>query len=379
MYIKKTHLIAISVILIVLTAVASVTAVNPFGIKNLDEFIKFSVASKILRSEYYQDIDMKEAAEMSILGFTAATNDPYTNYIWGEDMISYMEQLEGNYCGVGLYIENDSEENLISVSSAIEGGPAFEAGIKSGDKILMIDGKSYLGTELNDAATNMKGEENTEVVLTIRKAETNAVYDITLIRRNIEIATLSSKMLDNKIGYVKMTQFTEGVSEKLEKQLKNLKNDGMQGLIIDLRDNPGGLLNEAVACASIFVPANEIITYTLDKNEREEEFVSDDVDKISIPMVILLNGGSASASEVLSGALRDYDLATIIGEKSFGKGVVQSVLPIGFDSMMTITSATYYTPSGECIHNLGIEPDVTIEPSMNYDNQLDAAIKYLLK
>ena len=379
MYIRKTHLIVISIILIIVTAVISVTAVNPFGIKNLDKFIKFSITSKLLQHQYYQDIALDEAAEMSILGFTAATNDPYTSYIWGDDMISYLEQLEGNYCGVGLYIENDTEENLISVASAIEGGPAFEAGIKSGDKILMIDGKNYAGTELSEAASYMKGEENTEVTLTIRRAETNDVNDITLIRRNIEIDTLSSKMLEKNIGYIKMTQFTEGVSEKLLTELHNLKEDGMQGLILDLRDNPGGLLNEAVSCASIFVPTDKIITYTLNKNERKEEFLSIETDKISIPMVILLNGGSASASEVLSGALRDYELATIIGEKSFGKGVVQSVIPIGFDAMLTVTNSTYYSPSGKCIHNSGIQPDIEIKLLENTDNQLDAAVEFLLK
>ncbi len=374
MRIKKWHILTCS-ILIIVTAVLSIAAVNPFGFKNLDKFIKFSIASKVLRSEYYQDIDLDEAAEMSILGFTAAANDPYTSYIWGDDMLSYLEQLEGNYCGVGLYIENDTEENLISVASAIEGGPAFEAGIKSGDKILMVDGKSYAGTELSDAASYMKGEENTEVVLTVRKADTGVISDITLTRRNIDLAPLSAKMLENKIGYVKMTQFTDGISKKLSSELKKLENDGMTGLILDLRDNPGGLLEEAVLCASIFVPTNEVVTYTLNKNEERNEFLSVDSDKLSIPTVVLLNGGSASASEVLSGALRDYDMATIVGEKSFGKGVVQSVIPIGFDSVMTVTNATYYTPSGKCIHNLGIVPDIEVKQLENGDNQLTTAIE----
>ena len=394
MYIKKSKVILSIIAIVVLTAVLTTFALNPFGIANTGKFLKLSVVSRIINSVYYDNVDGAEAAEVAIAGVAASTGDPYTAYYWDDAAMAYMEQIQGDYCGVGLYIENDTDENLISVVSAIPGGSAEEAGITTDDKILKIDGQIYTGEQLTEASNYMRGEEGTNVTVVIRKADDNSEQEITLERRNIVIETASSRMLNNNIGYLSITQFTENVSDKVKEHINNLSSEGMKSLIIDLRNNPGGILEEAVNIASMFIDTGETITYTLDKNGRKDVYSSIDFlesgSKYNMDIVILVNGGSASASEVLTGALKDYDKAYVIGEKTYGKGVVQSVIPIGFNDILSVTVSRYYSPKGVCIHGTGIEPDSVVE--MSYDKisqnkdggigddiQLKAAVDYLTK
>lgn len=394
MYIKKSKVILSIVAIVVLTAVLTTFALNPFGIANTGKFLKLSVVSRIINSVYYDNVDGAEAAEVAIAGVAASTGDPYTAYYWDDAAMAYMEHIQGDYCGVGLYIENDTDENLISVVSAIPGGSAEEAGITTDDKILKIDGQIYAGEQLTEASNYMRGEEGTNVTVVIRKANDNSEQEITLERRNIVIETASSRMLNNNIGYLSITQFTENVSDKVKEHLNNLSSEGMKSLIIDLRNNPGGILEEAVNISSMFIDTGETITYTLDKNGRKDVYSSIDFlesgSKYNMDIVILVNGGSASASEVLTGALKDYDKAYVIGEKTYGKGVVQSVIPIGFNDILSVTVSRYYSPKGVCIHGTGIEPDSVVE--MSYDKisqnkdggigddiQLKAAVDYLTK
>lgn len=394
MYIKKSRIVFAVTAIVLLTVVLTTFALNPFGLENTDKFIKFSVVSRIINSMYYDDIDRAESAETAIAGVAASTGDPYTSYYWGESAEAYMEQLQGDYCGVGLYIQNDTEEGLISVVSAIPGGSAEEAGITTGDKILTIDGQKYTGEELNEASNYMRGQEGTTVTLVIRKAEDSSEKEITLERRRITIETVSGTMIGDDIGYLSITQFTENASAKVGEVLSDLENKGMKTLVIDLRSNPGGILDEAVNIAGMFIDTGNTVTYTLDKNGERDEYLSADVlgenKKYDVDIAILVNGGSASASEVLTGALRDYDKAYVIGEKTYGKGVVQSVMPVGLDSILSVTVARYYSPSGICIHGTGIEPDLVVEMSydeiadveasgVGNDAQLKAAVGYLKK
>ncbi len=391
MYIKKSRLICGAIAIVIVTAIVVFCALNPFGIENSLGFLKFSYMTRIIDSMYYEDMDRSDAAEMAIAGVAASTGDPYTMYLWGDDAKQYMEEISGNYCGVGLYIEWDMEEDLISVVSAISGGPAEQAGITTGDKILKIDGQNYAGSQLSEASSYMKGEEGTEVTLTIRSLVDNKERDITLVRSEITIESVMSRMIGSDIGYISISQFIEGVSDIFAREYIDLTESGARSLIIDLRNNPGGLLDEAVKTAGLFVPGGEIVTFTLDKNENCNEFYSEGVNnkKPELPIVILMNGGSASASEVLAGALRDYEIATIVGEKSYGKGIVQSAMNIG-DSILSVTVARYYTPDGVCIHGEGMEPDVMTEMSpeksarissleIQDDEQLRAAIECLNK
>lgn len=390
MYIKKSRIVISIIAIVLVTAVATTVIINPFGIKNIDDFLRFSIVSKIIDSVYYEDIDKTEASNMAIAGVAASTGDPYTNYIWGDFATQYMKELQGSYCGVGLYIEYDMDNNLISVVSAIAGSPAEKAGIGSGDKILKLDGEIYLGEQLSEAASYMRGEEGTDVVLTIRNASDSNERDVTLTRSQIEIASVECEMLDD-VAYIRVTQFTEGVADDFAEIYYDLAKQGASSLVIDLRNNPGGLLDEAIDMASLFVDRGEIVTYTLDKNGNKTEYKSSGAEKmIDIPTVILLNAGSASASEVVSGALKDYGKAVLMGEKSYGKGVVQSAMELGDRAVLSVTIARYYTPNGNCIHGEGLHPDKevvmdaekaarlsSVEPSD--DEQLIAAIEYLKK
>lgn len=386
MHIKKSVLIICSVLLIITTSFLTIAAVNPFGIENIDEFLKFSIISKVIKNLYYEDMDMTEAANTAIEGVAVSTGDPYTNYMWGDTAKEYIEETEGSYCGVGLYIEYDTKNNLISVVSAIAGSPAEAAGITTGDKILGLDGTQYQGSQLSEAASYMKGEEGTEVTLTVLSAANGTTNDITLVRSKIEIPSVSGEIIDNNIGYISLTQFTDGVSDKFRTLYKELQKNA-DGMIIDLRNNPGGILQEATQIASLFIKKDDIITYTEDKNGDKTEYVSSAEDSVDtdMPIIILTNGGSASASEVLTGALKDYKLATQIGEKTYGKGIVQNVLSLG-DSVISVTTSRYFTPNGVCIHGTGLEPDIEVtmdaEKSAKIstlttaeDTQLSAAIE----
>lgn len=389
---KKSKLITIVIITVIITAVVTTGIVNPFGFTEFEKLLKFNAAVKIIENAFYEDIDKDEETEMAIAGVAASTGDPYTRYLWGNDAKQYMENVEGNYCGVGLYIESDTSENLISVVSPIAGSPADEQGIVPGDKILKIDGKNYTSEQLDEAASYMRGEEGTEVELTIRQIADGKERTFKLMRSKIEIDTVSGKMLDDNIAYIKLTQFTDGAAEKFNTKLKELNANHPESLIIDLRNNPGGILPEAIAIAGSFVNTDEIVTYTLnkdgDRKDYRAEHSDDSVFIKDIPIIILTNSGSASASEVLSGALRDLGIAKTLGEKTFGKGIVQTVMGIGTSGILTVTTDRYYTPKGICIHGVGIEPDYSVEMSdektsrlttldESEDDQLKEAIKIL--
>ncbi len=389
MYIKKSRFIFIIIMVAVAVSVISVGIINPFGFGEFEKLLKLNIATHMIEENYYEDIDRDDAAEMAIAGVAASTGDPYTRYLWGEEAQEYMESVEGNYCGVGLYIENNTEENLISVVSAIAGSPAEAAGITTNDKILKIDGEIYTGEMLDEAASYMRGEEGTEVELTVRVNADGSERDVRLTRQRIEIETVNSEMLDGNIGYISMSQFTEGVSQKFSEKLKELNKQKMTSLIIDLRNNPGGLLDEAISVASCFVEEGKTVTYTLNKNgERRDYNAESGAFAGDIPIIILVNGGSASASEVLSGALHDLGIAKLLGEKTYGKGIVQTVIGLGDDGILSITTDRYYTPNGNCIHGIGIEPDYNIEMDTektaylstldkSNDDQLKEAVKIL--
>ena len=389
---KKSKLITIVIITVIITAVVTTGIVNPFGFFEFGKLLKFNAAVKIIENAFYENIDKDKETEMAIAGVAASTGDPYTRYLWGDDAKQYMESVEGNYCGVGLYIENDTKENLISVVAPIAGSPADKQGIVSGDKILKIDGEDYTGEQLDEAASYMRGEEGTEVELTIRQISDGKERTVKLMRSRIEIDTVSGKMLDGNIAYIKLTQFTDGAAEKFNAKLKELNDNHPESLIIDLRNNPGGILPEAIAIAGSFVNTDEIVTYTLNKDGDRKDYRAEHSDDSAfikdIPIIILTNSGSASASEVLSGALRDLGIAKTLGEKTFGKGIVQTVMGIGTSGILTVTTDRYYTPKGVCIHGVGIEPDYSVEMSdektarlttldASEDDQLKEAIKIL--
>ena len=387
MYIKKSVLILISISLVVATAVGTVMLVNPFGALNFLNFVKFGAGVKALKSYYYEELESEKLVDGALLGVTYSTEDPYTLYMNKEEAESFLENIEsGDYAGVGLYIASDAETGNITVISPLSGSPAEEAGIVSGDQILEVDGETIEGRSIDQVAADMKGEEGTKVKLKILKAVSGETVEVIITRAIIQRETVVSKMADDKTGYMQITQFGINTYSEFCEQFNSLVEQKMQQLVIDLRNNPGGYMEIAVEIADVFVDKGEIV-YTLNKDGNKRDYMATE-GKTKVDMVVLTNGGTASASEVLVGALRDYKLATIVGEKTFGKGVTQIPYEFWDGSIMKITDSRYYTPSGICIDKEGIEPDIEVkmsadkaarisELSLEEDEQLKKAIEVL--
>ncbi len=350
-------------------------------------------AEKIIKSSYYKDVDDATLYKGALQGMMASLNDQYS---WFVDEGSYKEltqDLGGKYTGIGVNVTLDTEDDLITVVSPIEDTPAFKAGIAAGDKIISVNGTPVSKSNYQDAISMMRGSGNDvgdEIKLTIRRAATGADEEMTLKREEITLKTVKYKMLDDKVGYIRITSFDENTGEEFTSALTELS--GMKGLVIDLRNNGGGMLEPTLKIADSLLPEG-LITYFEYRNGEKTEYKSD-ADYLDIPLAVLINGSSASASEVLSGAIRDHSRGTLIGEKSFGKGIVQSILPFmktkNGETAIYITTSRYFTPSGECIHGQGISPDIQVpmpeeyanmsfdELTLDQDAQLEAAYTDIL-
>lgn len=389
MYIRKSVLVTCSIILALVIFVGTIMVVNPFGPAEFMRFMKFNMGIEALREYYYEDVDSEKLVDGALLGASYSLEDPYTVYMNKEDAKSFVESVESDdYTGIGLYISNDVSDNRVTIISPLAGSPAESAGITTGDKILAVDGEAVSGENIDEAASKMKGPEGTKVVLKVLKKSSGETVDIELVRAMIKRETVTSDMLDNNIGYIQISQFGINTESEFIENFNNLIGEGMEKIVIDLRNNPGGYMEMAVGIADCFLDEGEIV-YTLNKSGKKRVY---DAQKGStrIPMVILTNGGSASASEILVGAMKDYGLAKIVGEKTFGKGVTQVPLTLYDGSIMKITDSRYYTPKGVCIDKEGIEPDVKVEMSIedasnlselsfDEDIQLKTAVRILLE
>lgn len=341
--------------------------------------------SKIIKRDYifdYQDEDLETGIYK---GLFAGLGDPYSEYYTKEEYDALMEDTSGSFAGIGLVV-TAGEDNLITVVSPIEGTPAARAGIRSGDKILAVDGVTYLGSELNEATKAMRGTPGTQVTVTIRKEGTGVLKseDKTLTRAEINVKTVNAKLLDDQVGYVQVTQFNETTADEFDKALRSLMDQGAEHLVLDLRNNPGGLLDMVIKMADNVLGEGKIVT-TVDK-QKKEDVATSDKEHIAIPMVVLVNEGSASASEIMTGALKDNNRALVLGKTTFGKGIVQRLYPLGGGKGggFKLTMAEYLTPKGTHIHEVGIAPDLELDLNedakgigpdfMDQDNQLKAAI-----
>ncbi len=332
---------------------------------------KIATLASIMDNYCIFDLDKEKMADYAASGLTLAVDDNYTNYYSKQQFESYKTNLSNSFYGIGIVISVDAEVNKLVVVSAIEGGPSDKAGILSGDYIVAVDGVEYTGEEMEDAVSVMRGDEleekeGTKVIVTVERDGQRMDFEIT--RDVVKNDSVSEKMIDDEIGYIRITAFNSvdeddedalDTYDEFMESLTNLQNSGMKKLIIDLRNNPGGNLTVVNNIADELLPAG-IITYTEDKKGSRTDYTSD-AEELSIPMAVLVNSNSASASEVLTGALKDYEKAIIIGEKTFGKGIVQSVIPLGDGSGVSVTTAKYYSPNGVCIHGVGIEPDIVVE------------------
>jgi len=349
--------------------------INPFGIKNLGDFLKFRTAINILKNNYYQEIDEDSFADFALTGIAMTPLDPFTEYIPAEYAEDFMLGINaGDYEGVGLTITNNMTDNTIEIVAATVDSPAYEAGLRTGDKILKVDGVAYTGDKYSEAADNMRGVAGTKVTLTVRKADSGKEEEVTIERRSITIETVKGEMLEDNIGYIQIIQFGENTVREFAECFNDLAHNGMESLILDLRNNAGGYMSEAIAIADMFID-NGTIVYT-EGRDGIKTYYDATVGKTKAPMVILQNKGTASASEILIGALKDYDLAETVGITTYGKGVTQRPITFRDGSILKYTDSMYLTPKGTKIHGIGIDADFVVEEE---ELQLKKAIELIKK
>lgn len=341
--------------------------------------------NKILKQYYLNDINEEKMIQGAIQGYVAALGDPYTEYITKEEMEQYTINLMGNFVGIGIYMAANTEENTIEVIMPIKGSPAEEAGILAGDTIISVDGIKYTAADVNVAADNIKGKEGSTVKLEILRNQEIKTFEIT--RRKVITNPIESKKLENNIGYIQITSFDEETANSFKLKFEELKNQGIISLIIDLRNNGGGLVNETLQILDYIVPKGEELLITVDKDGNEKIEKADEDVLIDMPIVVLVNENSASASEILAGALKDLDEATVVGTTTYGKGVIQELLTFRDGSGLKVTVQEYYTPNRNKINGVGIEPNEIVElpesvisplyVEKDQDTQLQKAIEML--
>lgn len=373
--ISKKNAIIGAIILVLLTSIATFTFTNAFALtigekvviskknyeyyKDLQKtYNKVLSLKEFIEKNYYKPVDESKIEDGILKGLFQALEDPYSVYMTKSEFEDFMTHTKGTYGGIGV-IMTPGEDGLITVVSPIEDTPGERAGIKSGDKILKVNGKEVTADKLEEAVAMIKGEPGTKVTLTVYREGKEKPFDVEIVREEIRLKTVKSRMLENDIGYIRITMFDEQTAEDFKSHLKKLQQQQVKGLIIDLRNNPGGLLSECVKIADELL-GKQVIVYTQDRaGNREYEY--SDGRKINIPYVVLVNKGSASASEILSGAVKDTKSGTLIGTTTFGKGLVQQVKALEDGTGFKLTTSQYFTPKGTYIHGKGIEPDIVIE------------------
>lgn len=360
---------------------AGVSVTIDQGILNKDFIKKIDRIENLIEEYYYlEEVSDDVLREGAYEGIVAALGDPYSVYYTPEAAEEVFQQSEGIYYGIGAYVQLDTVSGYGMISGVIKGTPAEEAGLRAEDIIYKVEGEDMAGLDLAQVVARIKGEEGTKVHITLVRDGEELEVDVE--RRKIESPTVEYSMLDDKMGYVQVTEFDDVTVSQFSEALANLKENNAEGMILDLRANPGGSLYAVVDIADMLL-GEGLVLYTEDKAGYREEFKSDAQTAIDIPIVVLVDGNSASASEVLSGALKDHQKATLVGTTTFGKGIVQSIRTLQDGSALKLTISAYYTPSGINIHGTGIEPDVVVEfdseayYERDYDNQLEKAKEVL--
>ena len=329
----------------------------------------------MLKQKYIGEIDEEKMIDGAIKGYVEGLGDPYTTYLTKEEMQEFIEETNSEYVGIGVYLTNSKTDNTILVVGTMKAAPALEAGIQAGDVIEKVNDVAYTGDQLDDAIKILKGEEGTDVKVTVLRD--GKEIDLTVTRRKITVEHVDSQMLENNIAYIQVDSFDSGVAEDFKKQITELKNGGAKGIIIDLRSNGGGIVDEATGIADLFLKENETILITKGKDEKEETTVSKNKPIIQdIPLVVLVNEGTASASEILAGALKDkYPNTTIVGKTTYGKGVIQTLYNLTDGSGLKITTEEYFTPNHNKINKEGIKPDVEVNLTKDangyYETEID--------
>lgn len=354
-------LLGILTVALILTSAILVKTQNVYAAKdekykNLDTFTQ---VMHLIETNYVEDVESKTMIYGAIKGMLNEL-DPHSSFLDPDTLKEFREETQGEFGGLGITI--GLREKILTVIAPLEDTPAYRKGIKAGDQIIKIEGESTAGITLHDAVKQLRGKPNTDVTITIHRGEETKPFDVTITRDIIKISSVKSAMIGN-IGYVRLVQFTNNLSESVAETLEELNANGADSYIIDVRNNPGGLLSEAINVSSIFLPSNQIVVYTMDRQQTRHDYKSRifSMKEVEKPIIVLVNEGSASASEILTGALQDYQRATIMGEKTYGKASVQTIIPLLDDSAIKLTTAKYFTPNGRSIHDIGIEPDIAVK------------------
>ena len=348
-----------------------------------DALVKMNDLIKYADENYLYDVDKDAMEEAIYSAIFDSLGDPYSTYYTPEEYNEIMESTSGTYCGIGVVVQEDVETGYILVVEPYENGPAYAEGLRSGDYIVAVEGKDIHNMDINLVVKEIKGEKGTDVTITARRNGED--FDLCITRQEIEIKTVDYEMLEDGVGYIAISSFEGTVVDQFKDAYDDLVDQGMTSVVIDIRNNPGGLLSAVTEMLDLFIEEDEMIVYTMDKDGNRRDYRAENDVDIEIPCVVLINGNSASASEIFAGALQDYELAHVMGTQSFGKGIVQTIMGLRDGSAFKITIEDYYTPNGNNIHGIGITPDEVVELDVDAynedgtDTQLDAAIEYLTK
>lgn len=340
---------------------------------------KLEVINALIDEKYLNKVDRKKLEDGLYAGYLSGLEDTYAAYYNKEDGKNLLETTEGKYVGVGALLSQSKETSIITVTEVFEEGPGKEAGLKNLDMIMKVDGIDIAGEDLTDVVSKIKGEAGTEVNLTVFREQLGEELELKITRRKVESPTVVHEMKDGQIGYIRIKEFDTVTFDQFSEALTDLQNQGMEGLVVDLRSNPGGNLSTVCDMLNLMLPEG-LIVYTEDKEGNREEIKSEGKTPFDKPLTILVNEFSASAAEIFAGAIQDYQLGDIVGTTTYGKGVVQQLFDLKDGTYLKFTTSEYFTPKGRNIDGKGIEPDVSIKYEVNpndenADNQLDKAIE----
>ena len=372
---KTTMIVLISIfITFMITTISLYTyfTKNPItvsvGSKNSNKSIANQLEQyrEIIDKYYLGEVDEEKLEEGAIKGYIEGLGDPYTEYISKEDMDDYLDDTMGNYVGIGIYMIKNTDYDRIQVLSTIKGSPAEKVGIQAGDLIISVNGVEYKADDMTTASNNIKGEEGTKLTIEILRGTQNIKYEIT--REKVKVNQIEGKVLSNNIGYIQFSSFDETTAKDFKAKYEELAKKGIQSLIIDLRNNGGGIVDEALEIADYVAVKDSVLLYEVDKNDKETVRKAKTDPIINMPIIILTNENTASASEILAGALKDLGKAKIVGTKTYGKGVIQQILKLNDGSGLKITIEEYQTPNRNKINKVGIEPDENVELPDSVEN-----------
>lgn len=342
---------------------------------------KLSGIQSLIQKEYIGEVD-EDALQTGICqGYVGALGDPYSAYYDEEQTSALMETTQGEYGGIGVVLTQNLDTGVTTASSVYEDSPAMKAGMKDGDIIYQVEGRDVSGMALEEISGSIKGEKGTTVEITVLRGEEREEVTLTITRDTIQAETVKTRMLEDEIGYLAISEFDSVTLEQYREGLAELTAQGMEGLIVDLRGNPGGNLDTVCEILDLMLPEG-LIVYTEDKDGNRQEFTSDEAQEVQVPLAVLVDGNSASASEIYAGAIQDYGIGQIVGTKTYGKGVVQTIYDLKDGTSLKLTVAEYFTPNGRNIDGEGITPDVEVtyqrdENDPEADNQLDRAVETL--